>query len=193
MKQLGFLIDVSRCTGCKTCLIACKDGHSVPGGKNLRSVQEVAKGSWRQNEEGAWEQNVFAYYVSLSCNHCADPACVKVCPTKAHFKRQSDGLVLIDPQKCIGCGACAQACPYHVPVLNEKTKKMMKCDACAGRLANKQMPLCVQACPQRALQFGPIDELRKRYGENAEIEPLPISAQTKPSLVVLLPKRSSLR
>lgn len=190
MKQLGFLIDISRCTGCKTCLIACKDGHSVPGGKNLRSVQEVAKGSWRQNEEGAWEQNVFAYYVSSSCNHCADPACVKVCPTKAHFKRQSDGLVLIDSQKCIGCGACAQACPYHAPVLNEKTKKMMKCDACAGRLANKQMPLCVQACPQRALQFGPIDELRKCYGENAEIEPLPISAQTKPSLVVLLPKRS---
>ena len=85
-------------------------------GMNLRKVREYSGGTWRKTNEGAWKQDVFAYYVSLSCNHCSDPACVKVCPTGAHFKRKEDGLVVIDTKKCIGCGMCAKACPYDAPV-----------------------------------------------------------------------------
>ena len=135
MKQLGFYIDLTKCTGCKTCVVACKDAHNLEVGRNFRKVIEMQTGGWRQDRAtGAWHQDVEAYYVPISCNHCADPACVKVCPTKAHHKRDTDGLVVIDTKKCVGCGLCAKACPYGVPVLNPATRKMSKCDACADRL-----------------------------------------------------------
>ena len=117
-KQYGFVVDVSRCTGCRTCAVACKDAHNLPVGLNLRRVLEEASGSWRQDRmTGAWHQDVRAWYVSIACNHCENPACVKVCPTKAHYKRAEDGLVVIDRDKCVGCGMCAQACPYGAPQL----------------------------------------------------------------------------
>ena len=141
MKQLGFYIDAAKCTGCKTCVVACKDAHDLPVGMNLRKVIEYAGGDWRQDRmTGAWHQDVFAYYLSIACNHCEDPACVKVCPTKAHFKRKEDGLVVIDREKCIGCGACAAACPYGAPQLDVKAKKMLKCDGCLDRLEKGLAP-----------------------------------------------------
>lgn len=187
MSQYGFYIDLVKCTGCKTCVIACKDAHSLPVGTNYRKVIEFVEGDWKKDASGAWVQDVSGYYVPIACNECADPACVKICPTKAHFKRESDGLVLIDEKKCIGCGACAQACPYGAPVLDETAHKMHKCDACADRLAQGLLPICVEACPQRAIEFGEISELRKKYGENADTAPLPSSNTTKPSLVIRLP------
>ena len=187
MSQYGFYIDLAKCTGCKTCVIACKDAHSLSVGTNYRKVIEFVEGNWKKDANGAWVQDVRGYYVPIACNECADPACVKVCPTKAHFKRESDGIVLIDEKKCIGCGACAKACPYGAPVLNETAHKMHKCDACVDRLAQGLLPICVEACPQRAIEFGEISELRKKYGENADIAPLPSSNTTKPSLVIRLP------
>ena len=110
-KQLGFFIDVSRCTGCRTCQVACKDKNNLEVGRNFRHVLAYEGGSWRQDRlTGAWHTDAFAYYVSISCNECTEAPCTKVCPTKAHYKRASDGLVLIDSQKCIGCGACAATC-----------------------------------------------------------------------------------
>ena len=166
MKQLGFYIDLTKCTGCKTSDVACKDAHNLEVGRNFRKVIEMQTGGWRQDRAtGAWHQDVEAYYVPISCNHCADPACVKVCPTKAHHKRDTDGLVVIDTKKCVGCGLCAKACLYGVPVLNPATRKMSKCDACADRLDHGLQPICVESCPQRSIEFGPIDELRKKYGD----------------------------
>lgn len=145
-KQYGFVVDVSRCTGCRTCAVACKDAHNLPVGLNLRRVLEEVSGSWRQDRmTGAWHQDVRAWYVSIACNHCENPACVKVCPTKAHYKRAEDGLVVIDRDKCIGCGMCAQACPYGAPQLDEKARKMMKCDGCLDRLEKGGAPICVEA------------------------------------------------
>lgn len=144
MTQLGFFVDVSKCSGCKTCAVACKDAHNLPVGMNFRKVHEYAGGNWKQAADGSWTQDVFGYYVSLGCNHCSDPACVKVCPTKAHHKRAEDGLVVIDATKCIGCGLCAQACPYHAPVLDETAHKMRKCDACFDRLQRGLQPICVK-------------------------------------------------
>ena len=187
MSQYGFYIDLAKCTGCKTCVIACKDAHSLPVGTNYRKVIECVEGEWKKDASGAWVQDVRGYYVPIACNECAAPACVKVCPTKAHFKRESDGLVLIDDKKCIGCGACAKACPYGAPVLDEIAHKMHKCDACADRLAQGLLPICVEACPQRAIEFGEVSELRKKYGNNADIAPLPSSSVTQPSLVIRPP------
>ncbi len=182
-KQYGFFINVDRCSGCKTCVVACKDGHNHDPHLSLRKVVEQNGGDWQQNSEGAWQQNVYAYYVSLACNHCSDPACVKVCPTGAHFKNQDNGLVLIDQEKCIGCGACAQACPYGAPVLDTNLRKMQKCDGCWSRISTGRGPLCVEACPVRALEFGPIDELRAIYGDEAQLAPLP-KPVTKPNIVI---------
>ena len=116
MKQLGFFFDARRCNGCKTCVVACKDAHNLPVGRNFRHVLEVTDGKWSKDpKSGAWKQNVYAYYLSIACNHCSDPACVKACPTGAHHKRTEDGLVVINTDKCIGCGNCAKACPYGAP------------------------------------------------------------------------------
>lgn len=185
MTQYGFYFDASKCTGCKTCMVACKDKNNLPVGMNFRRVTEFSGGNWRQDRAtGAWHQDAFAYYLSISCNECFDPACVKVCPTKAHFKRTEDGLVLIDPKKCIGCGACLAACPYGAPQLDREARKMRKCDTCLDRREKGLNPVCVDACPQRALDFGPIDELRKKYGDCAAIAPLPDASVTKPNLVI---------
>ena len=186
MSQLGFYIDITKCTGCKTCVVACEDKNDLEPGRNFRTVHAYEEGSWRQDRAtGAWHQDVFHGYVSVSCNHCDDPACVKVCPTKAHAKHpELGGLVLIDRQKCIGCGACMAACPYHAPKLDRKARKMTKCDACLDRISKGGKPVCVEACTQRALDFGWIDELRAKYGEGAHIVPLPSPAKTKPNLVV---------
>ena len=186
MTQLGFFIDVAKCTGCKTCQVACKDKNGLPVGVNFRRVSEYAGGRWTpvKGEPGAWQQDVFAYYVSVSCNHCATPACTEVCPTGAHAKRKEDGLVLIDNEQCIGCKRCAKACPYGAPQFNVTTRKMMKCNGCVDRLAQGKAPSCVEACPQRAIEFGDIDELRRKHGTVAGIAPLPDPRRTRPSLVI---------
>lgn len=184
MTQKGFFIDVSRCTGCRTCSVACADKNGTPPGQDFRRVIEFEGGSWKADKNGAWRQDVFAYYVSIGCNECADPACVKVCPTKAHHKRAEDGLVLIDESKCIGCGLCSKACPYGVPQLNTKKRKMTKCDACLDRTTKGLNPVCVESCPERAIEFGDIEALRRTHGTLAAIAPLPDAARTKPSLVI---------
>ena len=185
MTQFGFYFDSAKCTGCKTCMVACKDKNNLPVGMNFRRVVEYSGGSWRQDRAtGAWREDVFAYYLSISCNHCDNPACVAACPTKAHFKRSDDGLVLIDPEKCIGCGMCAKACPYGAPQLDREARKMRKCDACVDRLEKGLDPACIASCPQRAIEFGPIEELRKKYGTCAAVAPLPEASATKPNLVL---------
>ena len=183
-KQYGFVVDVSRCTGCRTCAVACKDAHNLPVGLNLRRVLEEASGSWRQDRmTGAWHQDVRAWYVSIACNHCENPACVKVCPTKAHYKRAEDGLVVIDRDKCIGCGYCHMACPYNAPKVDREKGHSVKCDGCAERVAAGEKPVCVEACPARALDFGTIEEMAK-LGERGNIAPLPEPTYTKPNLYI---------
>ena len=111
MGQKGFYFDQTRCTGCRTCSVACSDLHNYAPDIVLRRVIEFEGGTWKVNTNGTCTQNVFAYYTSIGCNECENPVCVKACPTGAHHKRTEDGLVVIDTEKCIGCGACENLCP----------------------------------------------------------------------------------
>jgi anaerobic dimethyl sulfoxide reductase subunit B (iron-sulfur subunit) len=183
MMQYGFYFDNARCTGCKTCELACKDYRGLGPEHSFRRVYDYEGGSWQQTAEGAWEQDVFAYHVSVSCNHCNAPICVLVCPTGA-MHREDNGLVRVNAKVCIGCGYCTMACPYHAPHISEQTHTSTKCDGCYERVEAKRQPICVEACPLRALDFGDMAKLRTKYGGTASIAPLPDPSATLPNLIV---------
>ncbi|WP_110875820.1 DMSO/selenate family reductase complex B subunit [Franconibacter helveticus] len=183
-KQLGFYIDSARCSGCKACQVACKDKNNLEPGRRYRRVYEVKGGGFAPTGQGGLIHNVFAYTLSLSCNHCADPICVKNCPTTAMHKRPGDGIVRVNTDKCVGCGYCAWSCPYGAPQRNTVTGQMSKCDFCIDQLAEGKSPICVATCPLGAIQFGPIATLRARYGELCDVKGLPDSTITRPNLVV---------
>lgn len=182
-KQLGFYVDISRCTGCKACQIACKDKNDLPIGIRWRRVFQYEGGEWLMGEDGNWfPSNVYAYFVSSACAHCEDPICMQACPTTAIFKRD-DGIVLIDEDKCIGCRYCEWACPYGAPQFNESAGVMTKCNMCYDLVDQGQNPACVEACPYRAIEFGPLDELEQKHGDFRAPAPLPDPSITKPSAI----------
>lgn len=189
MKQYGFYFDSDRCTGCKTCELACKDYKDLGTDVNFRRIYEYTGGTWNQQSDGCWHQDVFAYYMSISCNHCENPACTAVCPTGAMHKNE-DGFVIVNEETCIGCRYCHMACPYDAPQYDAQKGHMTKCDGCYSRVQAGQKPICVDACPLRALDFAPIDELRAKYGDQASIAPLPPADITHLNLVVKPNKNS---
>ena len=182
MKQYVFYFDSSACSGCKACQAACKDKHNLPVGLLWRRVYEVTGGGWTRRGE-AWLSTVFAYNISLACNHCERPICVEVCPAAAITQR-ADGIVLIDEPKCLGCQVCSWACPYGAPQYDEKKGRMTKCTFCVDNLDAGLPPACVAACPLRALDFGDRAELEARYGTTCAVYPLPEADLTEPSLVL---------
>jgi len=191
-KQLAFYFDSSFCSGCKACMAACKDKNNLPVGLNWRRVTEYGGGSWvpdARHPDLMVANNIYSYAVSTACMHCENPACVAACPTGAMSKR-ADGVVLIDPSKCIGCRYCEWACPYGAPQFSTDTGVMTKCNLCQDLLAQGQNPACVDACVMRALQVGELDELRAKYGTVNAIEPLPVADITHPALV-LTPHRNA--
>ena len=178
----GFYFDQSACTGCKACQIACKDKHDLPVGVTWRRVVEYSGGSWQQSGD-TFTPNIFTYYTSISCNHCENPVCMQVCPTTAMSQRE-DGTVYVDQDKCVGCRYCEWVCPYSAPQFNPETGHMSKCDLCYDYRSAGQNPACVDACPSRALDWGPIEELRAKHGETDAVAPLPDPSYTSPHLVI---------
>ena len=187
MTQYGFYFDGTRCTGCKTCVLACKDRFDLPSEIANRQVIEYEGGSWERDADDCWTTSSFTYYLSVACNHCDDPACTAACPVGAVHKDEETGLVLPNDDTCIGCGACAMACPYGAPHVDEQLGHMVKCTGCADRVAEGRQPVCVEACPQRALAFGEIKDLRAAHGDLAAIAPLPDPSQTGPNVVLTEP------
>ncbi len=188
MAKKGFYFDSTRCMGCRTCETACKDYYDTDVDTNYRKVYDCEGGSCSLNDDGTAESTVYAYHVSLGCNHCDNPACVHACPTGAIHKDEEAGLVLIDDERCIGCGYCVMACPYNAPKVDKEKGHSVKCSGCYERLKEGEKPICVTACPLRALQFGDIDELKGEYSdaEIADIAPLPSKSYTNPNLLIKL-------
>lgn len=167
--SLGFFIDNENCYGCKTCSIACKSEKQLGAGVLLREVRTFV-----QKEPRA------VSFLSLSCNHCEEPACVEACPQGAYEKRE-DGIAVQDGEKCIGCQACVKACPYGAPSYDEELGRVFKCDTCVGRRERGLLPACVASCPGMNLALGDMDELAAR--ERADVVSDP-EAGTMPNFVI---------
>jgi len=169
MEKYGMVIDLVKCTGCMSCVVACKAEHNAPNGILQTFVLEKELGRF---------PDVNRIMFPVLCNHCEEPTCVDVCPTGASYQRD-DGIVAIDYHKCIGCLACIEHCPYHVRVLvtddrmlyaDGKTaferpvhQKMIKnavtkCDFCYHRVEKGQPPACAQICPTQARIFGDLTD-----------------------------------
>lgn len=183
MTSYAFYFDGTRCTGCKTCEMACKDYKDLGLGVAFRKVYEVTVGETTRDSDGVITTTCCSYPVSLACNHCEDPACVKVCPTTAIHKEAASGLVTVDKARCIGCGYCHMACPYNVPKVDRSKGHSVKCDGCESRILAGEKPVCVEACPARALDFGTVEEM-SALGQRANIAPLPDPSYTTPNLFV---------
>jgi anaerobic dimethyl sulfoxide reductase subunit B len=173
-KKPAFHVDTQICTGCKTCMVACKDKNDLPDGVRWRRVYEYAGGEWLVDPDGTFRQDVFAYYLSVSCNHCERPICVEVCPTTA-MAQGKDGIISVDEKKCVGCRYCEWACPYGAPQYRADKGVMSKCDFCRDDVKEGLSPACVAACPTRALTFGEFDE-----SVRAGLAPLPDEKLTHP-------------
>ena len=173
---LGFYFDMTRCVGCRACQVACKDRNNLDTGLIFRYAKTYETGSF---------PDVGMYTYSGSCNHCENPACITVCPTGAMYKAE-DGTVIHDDDMCIGCKACMNICPYGAPKFDEVRAIVRKCDACASQRAKGENPVCVDACPSRALDFGERDELIAKYGEDLvkDLPILPDSSLTNPNTLI---------
>ena len=173
--QLGFYFDQTRCTGCDACVVACKDWKDIPAGA-------VALCRIASLEEGSFPNPSLSFY-PLLCYHCAQPPCVDACPTGAISKRSEDGVVVVEGDLCVpGCRLCRDACPHHVPQFAADSPARL-CDLCLDRWANGEKPICVVAWPQYALDAGPLEELRRCHGGDAQVEGFPDPGKTKASIV----------
>jgi anaerobic dimethyl sulfoxide reductase subunit B (iron-sulfur subunit) len=160
--QLGFVHHNVDCIGCRACEIACKDKNGLNPGPRFRRVQYI---------EGGTFPEVYAYKINMSCNHCAEPACLPTCPTGAIFKRKDNGVVDIDSTLCIGCHRCEAACPYGAPQFDPTDGLVKKCNMCIDELESGRKPYCVMACMMRVLDIGPIDKIRDGSYETKAIGP----------------------
>ena len=143
MQDSLFIIDLARCTGCQTCVIACRDRGRTPADQGWLRVERAERGQF---------PTLSLVYRVIHCFHCREPACAAVCPVQA-IARHRDGRVLVDTERCTGCGDCVQACPFAAIAADPEEGIAHKCDGCGDEVQNGWAPTCVRACPMRALHF----------------------------------------
>ena len=157
MSKKTFLIDVDKCTGCKLCIISCKDEHVDNSYLPWTKPQPDTGQFWIDvhSLERGWIPRVRMSYLPVFCQHCENAPCIKACPESA-IKTRDDGLVWIDPEPCTNCGLCEEACPYDVIFMNGDSKIAQKCTGCAHRVDEGALPRCVDVCPHDAIVFGDV-------------------------------------
>jgi len=173
-KQHGFYFTADNCIACHACEAACSEKNDNAGHISFRSVGFVEGGSYpdyrRQN-------------ISMACNHCDDPVCLKGCPTRAYTKFAEYGAVLQDPDICFGCGYCTWVCPYNAPQLDPVEGTVSKCNMCVDRLEVGLKPACVSACLGNALEFGVIENTPEDRSQiDAQIPGFPDPSITQPNI-----------
>jgi formate dehydrogenase iron-sulfur subunit len=141
-EQYRFHFDMTKCIGCKCCVVACNEQNGNPAELNWRRVGEV---------EGGYYPNTQRHYLSMGCNHCVEPSCMIGCPVEAYTKDPITGVVIHSAEACIGCQYCTWNCSYGVPQYNPERGVVGKCDMCHNRLSDGMAPACVNACPEGAI------------------------------------------
>ena len=171
-----FVVDTKRCIGCHTCAVACKQENNVPDGIQWNRV--LTEGAEMQDSSVGVYPNVTKSYLTVNCQHCENPACIKVCPVGATYKDPETGIVMQDYDKCLGCRMCVAACPYtgvrsfnweepkysishavgdsKVPTHQKHTVE--KCAMCFHRVEDGLRPFCVDACPAYARFWGDLND-----------------------------------
>ena len=204
-KKLGLVIDLDTCVGCHGCVTACKGWNTQNYGAPLADVD-----AYGADPEGTFLNRVFSYEVApddgampftvhmpRSCLHCEDAPCVPVCPTGASYKRAEDGIVLVNEDRCIGCGLCAWSCPYGARELDLMAGIMKKCTLCVDRIYNEnlpeedRLPACVRTCPAGARHFGdlgdPDSDVSRLVASRDTVDLMP-EQETKPVNTYLAPR-----
>ncbi len=172
------LIDVTKCTACRGCQIACKQWNEMPGLKtkqwgSYQNPPDLQWNTWTLIRFQEYEDSKGAFkwlFRKDGCMHCTDAACVKVCPSGALYYTDL-GTVGINHERCIGCKECVSACPFDIPRYDSGTDKVYKCDLCFTRIKDATLPACVKSCPTGALTFGARDKMtRKAYARVEELK-----------------------
>lgn len=194
MAQRGWRIDLDRCVGCSACVVACKSENKTSE-EAVMAVDRAGRPKhmayrWVVTQDTGFFPAVQRRFVSMACNHCANPACLNACPLSDSadpsnpdnviVKRASDGVVLIDQERCNGCRYCISACPYGAPQFNDATSRVEKCTMCAHRTENGYEPACVQTCIGGALHY--IEDFAATPGAGAPAD-FGNPGYTRPSIV----------
>ncbi len=173
-QQYAFEVDLDKCTGCKACVTACHNENGLDEDETWRSVGLI---------QGGTTENPVIQHVTSACHHCAEPACMTGCPTKAYIKEEATGIVKHLDDQCFGCQYCILKCPYDVPKYNKKRGIVHKCDMCIGRLKANEPPACAKACPTGAIRITIVNtsDVKKNYQDFVNVPDAPASNYTYPT------------
>ena len=169
--EVAKLIDESKCIGCKACQVACQEWNDLRGeiGSNVGvydNPADLSASEWTLMRFAEVEQagNLSGLIRKDGCMHCADPGCLKACPSPGAIVQYSNGIVDFKQEACIGCGNCITGCPFNIPRISKKDSKAYKCTLCSDRVSVGLEPACVKTCPTGAITFGARDDMVS-YGE----------------------------
>jgi Fe-S-cluster-containing dehydrogenase component len=173
--QYALIIDTTKCVGCGLCIQACQRQNSLPEGQSYIRVLD------RKDGDRTW-------FLPVQCQHCAEPPCATVCPTKATYIHES-GAVLINEKLCVGCKYCMVACPYQARIFDEERGVADKCSLCLDRVLQGDLPACVQVCFPGARVFGPTDDPKSSVGRmlaSGKAKPLHPEFNTHPAVLAYI-------
>jgi len=181
-EQYRFHFDMTKCIGCKCCVVACNEQNGNPADILWRRVGEIEGGVYPQTQR---------HYLSMGCNHCLEPTCLTGCPVDAYTKDSVNGIVRHSADACIGCQYCTWNCSYGVPQFNAERGVVGKCDMCYERLARDQEPACAAACPEGAIgiEVVQIAKWREHYRLSANSPGMPSADDSISTTRITLPAR----
>src|SRR5437867_8893047 len=163
------LVDVTTCIGCKACEVACVEWNKYPFRETTfnNTYQTMPSTEWNYwnlikfNEHQREDGTQMWLMRKDQCMHCADPGCLRACPSDGAIVQYANGIVDFNQENCIGCQYCVSGCPFDIPKFNATTKKVYKCTLCSDRVGQGLEPACIKACPTGCLHFGTKDEMKE--------------------------------
>jgi formate dehydrogenase iron-sulfur subunit len=166
--EIAKLIDVTTCIGCKGCQVACSEWNDIRADVGscvgvYDNPTDLSDQAWTVMRFSETEENGKLEWLIRKdgCMHCADPGCLKACPSPGAIIQYANGIVDFHQENCIGCGYCVTGCPFNVPRISKTDSKAYKCSLCSDRVAVGQEPACVKTCPTGAIQFGSKEDMKE--------------------------------